>query len=482
MKVPRGWLPLALLVAGGGTVLTLGPLRPPAVHAQTPTPAAAEGFHIAVVDYQSLLKNHPEFEMLKQLDEQLASLKEDRDLAPLMDQKDARRQLIDKMQKEVEKAKAEMEAEKSRLEGEMAGLSASLQGAMEAELNRVKGGYDSEIEALVDKYRKKMAPPTPASRPDAAVSDSAPVSVSQYQEGLLLVRQRNLTARRLELEKSIRGEIEAERARFDQQMAATEDQIAGKYQEEKLNLQLKLQVTQDEAEQQKLQDRLSAISEEISSQKSARRAELEAGFSEFRNKKNAEFESQLASYKSRLDEEVASKVRGWRPPERPPQQPKPQQPAPAQGPPPAMQKEIEAKIAQARADINAKMAAKKAELEGAMQAKAAQARDQIMAKQAEVQKRLKETEEELKALFEEKKKTLSAKTKQKVAALDKQIEKVQKERDALYDRMIADINKVVAGVAEKKEVPMVIGQVIYNRTCQDLTDFSMVGVKQLGSR
>lgn len=482
MKSPRGWLPLALLVAGGGVALTLAPPKLPQAVAQSPTPAAADGWNIAVVDYSSLLKNHPEFENLKQLDEQLASLKEDKDLAPYLAQKNARGEMIEKMEKAVEKAKAEMEAEKSRLEGELAGLSASLQGAMEAELNRVKGGYDREIEELVEKYKKQHAPtapaPGPASRPDAP-TDSAPASVNEYREGLLLVRQRNLTARKLELEKSIRGEIEAERARFDQQMAATEDQIAGQYQEEKLNLQLKLQVTQDEAEQQKLQDRLSVISEEISSKKSAKRAELEAGFSEFRAKKNAEFESLMSSYQSKLDAEVAQKVGGWRAPEQPRRQP--EAPRPNQAPPP-VPKEIEAKVAEARAGINSRMAAKKAELEGAMQAKAAQARAQIMAKQEEIQKRLKETEEELKGLFEEKKKNLDSKTQQKIAALEKQIEKVQKERDVLYDRMIADINGVVGEVAKKKDIPMVLGQVVFNRTCQDLTDFSMVGVKQLGSR
>lgn len=482
MMTRRGWLPLAALVAGSGALLTLSPIKPPAAHAQsTPAPDAG-AYKFAVVDLQSLLKNHPEFENLKQIDEQLHDLREEKELIPILGAKGARDKFYGKMEEQVKKAKAEMEAEKAQVEAEMAGLAASLQGAMNAELKRVQGDYDGQIQALIDKYRKKNAPP-PQSQPEAVAPPStrpAAASVDQYREGLLLVRQRNLTAKKLELEKSIRSEIEAERGRFDQQMAATEDQIAGQYQEEKLNLQLKLQVTQDEAEQQKLQDRLGVISEEISSKKAARRAELEASFDAFRDGKNKEFAAQMASYTNQINSEVARQVDGWRPPERQqaPQQPKPQQPQAPMAPP----KEIEEKIAQARADIKGKMAAKEAELRGAMEAKSQEARARLMAKQKEIQARLEAYQEELKELFEQSKKNLDAKSKEKMAAIDKQIEKVQKERDALYDRMVADINKVVAGVAEKKDVPMVLGQVVYNRTCEDLTDFSMVGVKQLGSR
>ena len=188
----------------------------------------------------------------------------------------------------------------------------------------------------------------------------------------------------------------------------------------------------------------------------------------------------MASYKSQIDREVAEKVRGWAPPER---RQAPDRPVPQQQPqaPMAPPKEIEEKIAQARADIKGKMAAKEAELRGAMEAKGNEARARLMAKQKEIQARLEAYQEELKELFEQSRKNVDAKSKQKMDAVTKQIEKVQKERDALYDRMVADINKVVGGVAEKKDVPMVIGQVIYNRTCEDLTDFSMVGVKQLGS-
>ncbi len=66
--------------------------------------------------------------------------------------------------------------------------------------------------------------------------------------------------------------------------------------------------------------------------------------------------------------------------------------------------------------------------------------------------------------------------------LDKDLEKARADRKVVYDKMRADLSTMVGKVADKKNIPCVIGTCVTNPGLEDLTDLSMVEVKQIGNR
>ena len=87
--------------------------------------------------------------------------------------------------------------------------------------------------------------------------------------------------------------------------------------------------------------------------------------------------------------------------------------------------------------------------------------------------------------LEDRGKYMSKETKAKLADVEKKLTKAKEDREALVKSMKSEIEKAVGDVAVKKNVPMVIGAVVLNldtTTNQDLTDLSLLAVKQLRSK
>ena len=128
---------LASLAWGGGAI------------AQGTQPSGSHGeqaMSIGVVDFDSLLKQHRDYENLQQLDEQIRLLKEELQFLPLEDQ----RRLVDssqnRMRAEVDKAQKEVQAEYDRINKELSGLSANMAHQLEAEAKQVQEHYGKVLE------------------------------------------------------------------------------------------------------------------------------------------------------------------------------------------------------------------------------------------------------------------------------------------------------------------------------------------------
>ncbi len=446
----------------GGLTLTL------------PAQSTQEGLidlQLAVVDYSVLIKAHPQHEKLKQLDDQVRLLEEERAMVESQARQKLMQQGQDEMGEAIQQARAKLEAEKAAVEAELSSISSSLSRRMAGEMEALQGQYENQIKDAVEGLVPKQADTT-APEPLAQSGDQ---QVQDFMENLGLIRERNLAARRLELEKRLGSELEAEKARLDGEVAAFEDELSGQYQSEKLNLQLTVQNAADEAEREQAEARLQEISAEIADKKLARRKEVDQKFSAFRTEKTEAMQQELVTYQKELDAEVASKVGSKRAElvasgKLPPQAaPKPQ------GPPP----EIQAEIAKVESSLRAELESKKAELRQRMQAETAVAEERLKKKQAEVEEQLRKTEAEIRERINEQLENLDDELKDELDEKTARLEELNKQRETLYEQMKSELNEKVAGVAEKKEVPMVIGSFVVNRNCEDLTDRAMVAVKQM---
>jgi hypothetical protein len=462
--VNRRWLGLGftgLLAAGclwGGSTTQ--------VQAQSPVPEPGEELRkqIAVVEAERLLQQHPEYENLRKLEEQIRTLEAEVESIPMKSIQGQQKIQQNRFAKALQEAKAEMEAEKNAVTAELDGLARAMQTQMSSEMLALKVKLDGDLQRKMEEVRKKHGVAAPA--------DQGMDNLKEYGENLRLVASRNVTARRLELEKASQAELAAERSRLDQQLAAYEDEVTMKYQEEKLNLQLKMQNSPSEEVEKTTRERLNQIDDEIAAVKAEKHKEHDAAMESFRQKKQAEFDGAFSKYEAQVRAEVADKVRAKQaemghhaPP-----------PLPAQA---EVRKEIEA----AQRTMEGEMAAKRAQLEGAMKSKQAEAQARLQAKSRQIEESLKRLEADIKQELGKRRDFLDKATQAKLAQAEKNLEKARADRKQVYDKMLSDVGQVVGKVAEKQQVPYVIGRFLYaDKELADLTDLSMVEVKQIGSR
>lgn len=431
-----------------------------------------EGYRTAVVDLQPLLELHPSYSKLEQLNQEISALEQKKQEI----QKESQQKLIsqggDEMQQAVAKAKEKLEAERAAVEGEIAALSSSLSAQLESEMRGLQASYQSELEGEI----KRQIPEARNEPPPPVIDVSKDEQVKDYLANLSLVRERNLAARRLELEKRVGDEIAAKQAEVSGQIAAYESELSAQYQNERLNLQLTAQNSTDEEAKTQAEQRLSEISEAIDAAKSAKRAELEGSFAAVRAEKTALVQSELETYQAKLDREVQANLEAKRRElgGRAPLPPRPERVSGGQPP------EVAAKIREIEGRMQAQLESKKVQLRAQVEAKMAQARVQLEAKQDEVQKNLEKLNDTIGARIEKELANLPEPVKLKIKEVDDKIVTLQEESKKLYDSIREDIDEQVGGVAKDKNQEMVIGAYRYkDPSFQDLTDLSQVRVQQM---
>ncbi len=460
---------------GGGllisSVLAAGVIAVPQAQDKKSDIVAQLGGTLGVVDYNNLIKAHPDYERLQQFDQQLGDLKAEIDAIPLLEKNDQRRKIEEKLKAEFMKAQQEMEAEKAAISAEMNGMEASIRAKLQGMADEGKARMEAKLKDYISKHAPEMA-----NEPSAAPAPVQMPSQGDAARNLMLLRQRKNEAIKLEVEKAHREEIEAERARIDSEIAAYEDSVMKSHQQEKLNLQLKVQVAKDETEQADLQAQLEAISDEEEKLKDAKRAELEGSYKSFRADSEARQASEIKTQQARVDAEVKSQL-GMIPDSAPaPAQPQ-QRPSG-----PKMTPELKALIAKEEARLTAEMQAASEEAKAKMEAEQASAMARLKAKSEELTQRIDKVKAEMKKAMEvASKESLSPATQAKIEMKQAQYDKLQKQRTELYDRMVADLKGDIGAVAQKNKIDIVIGSYVYRDEKRDdvpdLTDYAMVAIK-----
>ncbi len=293
-----GWGAAALLAAA--VLLTCLPVfwAPGSRAAWAGEATETEDLQLGVVDFDSLLRAHHDFQRLSELDEQIQVLEQELAFLPLSDQRRVVDQSQKRMQAEVERARKEVEGEYQRINQEMHGLSASMQAQLEQEGQALQAHY----RGVLEERTRHLRPENVELRGDTKARMQA------FLADLSAVRQQRLMARRLELEKQLQARMETERARVESELAAYEDQIMRQNQDRKLNLQLQLQTAADAEKEAEIQEQISAMGDEEQALKDARRGELHAQLEKVGTREQAALEAQLQSYEGTLNSEVQQKA------------------------------------------------------------------------------------------------------------------------------------------------------------------------------
>lgn len=459
---------------GGALFATLMlPMAMPQASAQSTDDAkkdALTGYNIATVNYTQLLRAHKSFDKLMAVDQEIAYLHQEKERI----EAEAREILIKEggatMETALEKAKAKLKKEQEAVQSELRALSNRLAGQIESEMRGLQASYQREIEAEIAKFK-----PKPQSVEAPALDAGLEGQVKDYMDNLILVRQRNLAAKRLELEKRVGDAISAKKAEVDGQISAYESDLAAQYQSERLNLQLTTQNTSDEDAKKAAYKRLEEISREIDGLKQAKRAELEGGYNAVRSEQTQILQSELSAYQATLDREVQQKVAAKR------SELGHSMPRAAVANDPGA--EIKGKIDAVKARMQGQLHAKQAALKARMNAETDEARKRLEAKQKEVEIELQKIEEEISAKIKEGMENLPDEVKAKIASKEKEIENLEKNRKALFEGITASLNNKVGEIAkgmEDQKIDMVVGITEFEySTYPDLSDRALAGVSSL---
>lgn len=374
------------------------------------------------------------------------------------------------MDKALAEAKETLEKEQAAVQGELRALSNRLAGQLEAEMRSLQAGYQADLKRRIEQLMKDAGEPEAPPPIEGGIEGQ----VKDYMQNLALVRERNLAAKRLELEKEVGDRISGERAKVESQLSAYEADLAAQYQTERLNLQLTTQNASDEEEKKAAYTRLEQISTDIANAKAAKRTELESGFSSIRAEQTKILETELSAYQQQLDKEVQQKVAQKRAELGMPS-PQPQRSGPSA--------EIQAEIDKVESQMKGELAAKQASLRARMESETEVARQRLEKKQKEVEEKLTKLQAEVELKIKDAMANLPAEVTEKIEAKQAEIDKLSKERKALHDAITASLNKKIEEIAkglEDKNVEMVVGINEYEySTYPDLTDRAMAGVATL---
>ena len=414
---------------------------------------------IGVVDFESLLKQHRDYENLQQLDEQIRLLKEELQFLPLEDQRRVVDSSQNRMRAEVDKAQKEVKAEYDRINRELAGLSASMAKQLDVEGRQLQEHYQKVLE-----QRLRELAPEPVEPPDNAKNE-----LEKYMRDMAQVREQRLVAKRLELDRQLAARLEVERSRTDTALAAYDNEVMNANQEKRVNLTLRLQTASTPEEEAAIQAELGQLGEEEGRQKDAKAQELRREFESIVAAEQAKVNREMDEYARRLDEEAKAqfyskrdKILGSI------------QPVNVEENRAIAKEQIE----KVRNIVNAEMQAKQKEMQAAMKQRAEEAQAKLRKKQTEVEKRLLKIQNQLNALVQKSYENVSDETRKKMDDVKTKIAELEKQRSELHDSMVASLSDVVGGVAEKQQVDIVVGKYIVNVDCTDLTDLSMVALKQ----
>ncbi|MBT9582271.1 hypothetical protein IV102_02910 [bacterium] len=392
-------------------------------------PSPAEWKHqLATVESERLLQSHPSYSKLLGLDEEMRELVASRQHIFDQARQKAIREGRNSFQKILIEARQQLESEQAAVKREIEGLARSKQAETARELAEIQTQLETDLKKLQS-------------------------GLSEQSTDLQIMATRSLSVFKLEQEKSLKLSLDGERERLDGQLAAYEDQVGARYQDEKLSLHMKLQNNPSPDDEKAIRQRLNAIEDEMAATKVEKRKATEEAMLTFHKQRRAEFEQNLTNYEARLRLEYESKLK-----------------------PPAQAMET---IRKAQQTMRLTAKTRKSELVARINEMEADARIDLATKDSEIQRQLRKVEMEIRWAASQSSKHLDKPTLAKLAHLDQQISQLISRRQQLSQNMHSGLTAVVGQVATKNSIQCVIGQCILNLHLEDLSDRSLAGMSQL---
>ncbi len=378
-----------------------------------------------VVNVEEVLKAHKDWKRLEQLDKRLEALKTDMgESGSSLESLGAKQ--ADRMKKAQQQAEAELQAQlasvKASLEAHRADVARKI--AQEAALARTRMQKLSQDQGSVRTVRSK----------------------AELGRDLVALRDRQIAAKRLELQKAAKERMESLKTKLDSELSAYERQIASENQQQRVNIQLKMQLEIPEEEKKKLSDEIAAITNEESRLKEKKRAENNNLIDKKGAEELAAVDREVTAYRSKVDADIKAQLG-------------------LSSSSNYSKAEIQKKSEQIVSDFNRKQK----ELESSLHGASASSEAAMAQKQAQLQQRLSDLRKGMIKEMTQSREKLMKSDMERVSKLQEQYSAQEKQRMNLYTAMLEDIKAEVLKINNKENFTAVFLAYVANVTAEDLT-------------
>jgi len=355
---------------------------------------------LAVVERERLWKCHGSYPELAQLDQQLEILQSER--LELLVRAQNR---CDRLFQE-QRARQLWQAEQSQMQDRVEQVTRQFKAQTEREMKDIQDRFLSQLKAAL---------------PGPDLQEMAAAAATRF---------------RLEKQKELSLRLQTRQRQLDEGVARFEDELPRQVQDEKVKLQVKLQLAEDEQARR----RLAAIEEELDARKAERRRRAEMELRDYRSIEEGQLALEVREYEEGLRREI-------------------QPPAPDLAPLAkqlrAVQKQRQAQLMQVVSNLEAS------------------ARDHFRTQLARLRVVHQPAGEILPEAF------LEPKERVRLHRLAGLVVEERRRRQTVYARLSRDIAPVVAEQARKRGLESVVTDVRLNLRLEDLTDVSLAGVSEL---
>lgn len=388
-----------------------------------------------VIDAAKVIKEHKDFERLDKLDKKIADIQSRMQFEnPALYELGAKQAA--RMKEAQEQAKKELEAQLALVQKNM-------------EQQKTDVARQISKEALTAKAQMEKL------GVDRNAPAGSPTKVRELTNDLIILRDRQVAAKRLELQKAGKEKMDRYREKLENELAAYEKQISKENQQQRLNIQLKLQLEITDEEKKALTDELSAIMEEESRLKDSKKAEIGNLIEQQGKQELAEIEAAVTKYQNRVDGDIKKQVG-------------------LNAAAPEKQSELETKSRKIVGNFNEKQRALEAQLQGASY----QSQRLLEEKQEQLQKRLSDLQKGMLKEMEQSKTQLAKADMERIAALQEELKNASEQRESLYNNMIEDIKLQAKKISETKGLDCIFFSYLVNIKGTDITEETIAAVKQ----
>lgn len=388
---------------------------------------------IAVVDVEKVIKKHSDWDKLDRIEKKISEISDEMRKGSGDSLNKLGASQAKKMEEAQKKARAELEAELKQV-----------QASLDAQKRKMEAQFESDL-AAAKNAAKNMSrnAPTPSTTAVNLTGD------------MLVLRDRQISAKRLALQKQAKENIDREKTRLDNELLAYEQQISKENQSQRLNIQLKLQLDVAEEEKKALQDELMAINEEEFKLKEVKKQEIASQLEAISSREFKAVDDGVAAYKKQLDSDIRKQVCYGSPSKEEASQLQ------------AKANEIQRNLAQKQKDMEAKMASAGAE-----------ANRRLNQKKAQIEKRLENLGASLNKEMKESRDAIIKSDMEKLERLRSDYASLMSEKNNLRDVMLEDIKVAVKKVLEEEKIDVVFLSYIANISAEDITDKTISELKK----
>lgn len=402
-----------------------------------------EDIKFGVVDLSKVIFSHKLSSKLYELDEKVAVLEGELYAGGQSPERLNKSDYV-KVQGIHEKAREELEVEIVKVRAQIKEQEAFLKVKMKA-LEEETARELKEVKE--DKPELKL--------PQRVSSETIEKGSIKFARELADLRERQLAAKKLELQKELQDILADAQKAQDEEMARFEVEILKANQNKKINLQFKGSLAQDDETRKKIKSELEEIEKEEAAKKQIKQEALLREFDAIKTKEAEKAEKELRDYENKLNADITKQLKSY-----------------GLSPSNFMHSfSKKGKIIEKYEEARKKMEQELVEARTVSLAS-------MEAKRKDLKNRLKEEEKKIVEQAEKQEDYFSKHKKKQNENLKCELEKLKGERKKIYNIIMSDIRQKISKITKEEKISVVLSGYTVNINCEDLTDLVLLEMRK----